>query len=86
VRRLRGFGSLVIIVAIAAGALLYTVVAGNKPLLGLDLQGGVSVVLKPTHAVENDTLDQAISASTLSASPNRRSRGRARTSSSRSPV
>jgi protein-export membrane protein SecD len=40
--------------------LLYTLVAGNKPLLGLDLQGGVSVVLKPVQEVDNDTIDQAI--------------------------
>jgi preprotein translocase subunit SecD len=59
-RRLRGYGSLVIIVLIASSALLYTLVAGNKPLLGLDLQGGVSVVLKPVQQVDNDTIDQAI--------------------------
>ena len=59
-RRLRGFGSLVLIVVIAAAALLYTLIAGNKPLLGLDLQGGVSVVLKPVQQVDNDTIDQAI--------------------------
>ena len=59
-RRLRGYGSLVIIVLVAAAALLYTLVAGNKPLLGLDLQGGVSVVLKPVQQVDNDTIDQAI--------------------------
>ncbi|MCX6510788.1 MAG: protein translocase subunit SecD [Actinobacteria bacterium] len=59
-RRLRGYGSLVIIVLVAASALLYTLVAGNKPLLGLDLQGGVSVVLKPVQQVDNDTIDQAI--------------------------
>lgn len=59
-RRLRGFGSLVAIVVVAAAALIYTLVAGNKPLLGLDLQGGVSVVLKPVQEVDNDTIDQAI--------------------------
>jgi len=60
VRKLRGFGSLIAVVVIAVGALVYTFVAGNKPLLGLDLQGGVSVVLKPVQQVENDTIDQAI--------------------------
>ena len=59
-RRLRGFGSLLAIVVIAGAALIYTLVAGNKPLLGLDLQGGVSVVLKPVQQVDNDTIDQAI--------------------------
>jgi preprotein translocase subunit SecD len=37
-----------------------TLIAGNKPTLGLDLQGGVSVVLAPTEEVESDTIDQAI--------------------------
>jgi preprotein translocase subunit SecD len=37
-----------------------TILAGNKPTLGLDLQGGVSVVLKPTEDVPTDTLNQAI--------------------------
>jgi len=60
VRRLRGFGSLVAIVAVAAVALTYTFTSGNEPLLGLDLQGGVSVVLKPTTAVDDSTIDQAI--------------------------
>ena len=59
-RRRRGYGSLIVIVIVAATALLYTFVVGNKPLLGLDLQGGVSVVLKPKVAVENSTIDQAI--------------------------
>ncbi|HZD65580.1 MAG TPA: protein translocase subunit SecD, partial [Acidimicrobiales bacterium] len=34
---------------------------GAKPLLGLDLQGGVSVVYKPAHPVKPDILDQTIS-------------------------
>ncbi len=59
-KRLRGFGSLVVIVVIAGAALIYTFAAGNKPLLGLDLQGGVSVVLKPVQEVDNETIDQAI--------------------------
>ena len=59
-RRFRGFGALIAIVVIAAATLVYTLVAGNTPLLGLDLQGGVSVVLKPVQEVDNDTIDQAI--------------------------
>lgn len=35
-------------------------VSGNRPQLGLDLKGGVSVVLKPTSPTTNETLDQAI--------------------------
>ncbi|MEX1216988.1 MAG: protein translocase subunit SecD [Acidimicrobiales bacterium] len=57
---MRGYGSLVVILLLAGGTLLYTLVAGNKPLLGLDLQGGVSVVLKPVEEVPEDTIDQAI--------------------------
>lgn len=59
-RRFRAFTSLIVIVVIAAGALIYTFSSGNKPLLGLDLQGGVSVVLKPTGTVESSSIDQAI--------------------------
>ena len=53
-RRFRGYWSLITIVVVAALALLYTVVAGNKPLLGLDLQGGVSVVLQPDGPVDGE--------------------------------
>lgn len=59
-RRLRAFTSLIVIVVIAASALIYTFVSGNKPLLGLDLQGGVSVVLKPKGTPESSAIDQAI--------------------------
>ena len=52
--------SLVIIVAVAAIALGLTLVAGNKPQLGLDLQGGASVVLQPKESVDSGVLDQAI--------------------------
>jgi len=40
--------------------LVYTFVSGNHPLLGLDLQGGVSVVLQPTRPASGDALDQTI--------------------------
>lgn len=60
-RRFKGFWSLIIIVLLAVGGLAYTFSVGNKPLLGLDLQGGVSVVLKPVNEVTDDTLEQAIS-------------------------
>ncbi len=49
------------IVAAAAALLVAGRVSGWSPQLGLDLQGGVSVVLEPTKDVESDTLDQAIS-------------------------
>jgi preprotein translocase subunit SecD len=52
--------SLVGILVVAAGLLALTFVSGNSPLLGLDLQGGASVVLQPAVEVESDTLDQSI--------------------------
>lgn len=45
----------------AYGGLIATLVAGNSPELGLDLQGGVSVVLAPTGDATGDQLDQALS-------------------------
>ena len=48
------------IVAVAVAGVVYTVAAGNEPLLGLDLQGGASVVLEPTRAAEPDDLDVAV--------------------------
>jgi preprotein translocase subunit SecD len=60
-RRFRGYWSLIVIVVVALGSLLYTVVVDNKPLLGLDLQGGVSVVLQPKNDVDSETIDEAIS-------------------------
>ena len=53
--------SLIIIVLVALASLTYTVVTDNRPFLGLDLQGGVSVVLQPVKKnVSSDTLDEAI--------------------------
>jgi preprotein translocase subunit SecD len=37
-----------------------TLLARNAPVLGLDLQGGVSVVLAPTEEVDSNVLDQTI--------------------------
>ncbi len=54
--------SLIIIVVVAVFALGYTIFTTNRPFLGLDLQGGVSVVLAPpkgTHPT-SDSLDEAI--------------------------
>ncbi len=56
------FGALLVVVA-AVGGFVYTVEAGNEPLLGLDLQGGVSVVLQPSEDSEDpsdEALDQAL--------------------------
>ncbi len=46
------------VVLLATGG---TVAAGWKPQLGLDLQGGASVVLQPRNQVEPEILEQAIS-------------------------
>jgi preprotein translocase subunit SecD len=47
-------------VAVAGLALVATVLAGNRPELGLDLQGGASVVLQPPDGADSGVLDQAI--------------------------
>ena len=52
--------SLVIIVVLAVGGLAATFAVGNSPQLGLDLQGGASVVLRPKHAVQKGVLNQSI--------------------------
>ena len=45
---------------VAVLGLVYTIVAGNQPLLGLDLQGGVSVVLQPTSPADDEHLDETL--------------------------
>jgi preprotein translocase subunit SecD len=52
--------SLLFIVIVAAAALVGNLVAGNEPELGLDLQGGTSVVLEPKRKVSEGVLDQSI--------------------------
>jgi preprotein translocase subunit SecD len=49
------------LVTVAVVALVVTLLVGNSPKLGLDLQGGASVVLKPTSKVDQSTLNQTIS-------------------------
>jgi preprotein translocase subunit SecD len=60
VRKRRALAPLLAIVLAAAIALAYTFAAGNTPFLGLDLQGGVSVVLRPTNDVDDGAISQAI--------------------------
>jgi len=55
----------VLIVAASIGGIVYTLAAGNEPFLGLDLQGGASVVLEPAELedgteINEETLDQAV--------------------------
>jgi len=52
--------SLIVYVLVAFGALAATIIIGNTPHLGLDLQGGASVVLQPKGKVQSGTLDQSI--------------------------
>ena len=59
--RRKGVLPLVFFVVFTLGTLAWTFIVGNSPVLGLDLQGGVSVVLQPDGPVENeDTLNQAV--------------------------
>jgi len=52
--------SLIMFFVLALGALGATLATGNSPQLGLDLQGGASVVLQPREKVPQGVLDQAI--------------------------
>jgi preprotein translocase subunit SecD len=59
-RRRSGIAPLLFIVVLAAVMLLTTLVKGWSPALGLDLQGGASVVYEATNDVPSDALDDAI--------------------------
>ena len=52
--------SVALVLVVATGSLVATIVAGISPQLGLDLQGGASVVLQPKEKVPARVLDQAI--------------------------
>jgi preprotein translocase subunit SecD len=52
--------SLVVMLVLAFGGLAATLIVGNKPELGLDLQGGASVVLQPPAGTPKGTINQAI--------------------------
>ncbi len=60
----RQLGYVIGIVVVALSGIVYTLLSGNEPLLGLDLQGGASVVLEPKNSdgseVTEETLDQAV--------------------------
>jgi len=53
------YSALGVLIAAIAG-IAYTLIAGNEPLLGLDLQGGVSVVLEPTSTSGEDVSDESL--------------------------
>ncbi len=52
--------SLVSIVVLAAGLFIGNSIAGNKPSLGLDLQGGASVTMTPVGTYEESALSVAV--------------------------
>jgi preprotein translocase subunit SecD len=52
--------NLIAFVIVVVGSVVGVLAAGWSPLLGLDLQGGVAVVLRPTTPADNDQIDQAI--------------------------
>lgn len=57
----RSLVSLLFTVVLTAGLLAYTFLAGNQPFLGLDLQGGVAVILAPSGEATDEQLDDAVS-------------------------
>ena len=52
--------SLLAVFVVATAAVVGSLVAGNHPELGLDLQGGAYVVLRPDREVESGIIDQSI--------------------------
>lgn len=58
--RRRRAAPLIFILVVSFVGLTATLVAGAAPELGLDLQGGASVVLQPPEGTESAALDQAI--------------------------
>jgi len=52
--------SLIGILVVAFGGLLLTVVGGDSPSLGLDLQGGISITQKPVGDFNTSSLDLAV--------------------------
>jgi preprotein translocase subunit SecD len=57
--RRRYWAPLLVTVGLGVFSMIAVVVANYRPVLGLDLRGGVSVVLRPARAVSNDVLNQA---------------------------
>jgi preprotein translocase subunit SecD len=57
----RNFWYLIITLVLIVGAFIGTLLSDNRPVLGLDLQGGISVVLAPVGDVKNEaSLDKAV--------------------------
>ena len=48
-------------IAVVVISLALTLASGNQPILGLDLQGGLSIVFQPVgHNIKSDSIDQAV--------------------------
>jgi preprotein translocase subunit SecD len=58
-RRRSHWVPLLVTLFLAVGSMAAVLAAGYRPVLGLDLRGGVSVALKPAHPVSKDILNQA---------------------------
>lgn len=56
----RNVWKLAVVVAVIGGTFGYTIFAGGRPVLGLDLQGGISVTLNPVRGTHHDALDTAV--------------------------
>ncbi len=57
----RNFWYLTITMVLIVGTFVATLIGGNRPVLGLDLQGGISVVLAPVGEVKSDaSLNKAV--------------------------
>lgn len=57
----RNFWYLMVTLVIIVGTFVGTLFSGNRPVLGLDLQGGISVVLAPVGEVRNEaSLNKAV--------------------------
>ena len=52
--------SLVLLVVVVLGSFTANLIAGNKPALGLDLQGGASVTVQPEGEFDKANLDVAV--------------------------
>lgn len=58
--RRSGLPTLITFVVVVVGLVAAVLAAGWSPLLGLDLQGGVAVVLKPTSVADEEQINQAV--------------------------
>ncbi len=51
---------LVLTVVVILGSFIFTLIGSSRPVLGLDLQGGTSIVLAPVKGSDLSTLDTAV--------------------------